>query len=236
MDISKYEVLTGLTVAEDEITLINANIRRTKAKLETLLGFTLFSKNIYNELGKAPQECACPDVDISTLLPADGVNGIYKLFPYNKHDKNIHVDPFTNMYKVKLVYVTTNHDFVTVKEFNGKDFNEYARPKYMQNGIGKFIEKCETCFCTSSCYCEECLQIAIDADWLTCYPDDLMYLWVDMITYESDCDKNLVSESVDGHSWSKAKDSVIAPQASLEGINILKKYAGPNGSISKMPV
>ena len=111
MDIEKYKELTGLAVAPSQEAVVKANIRRTKAMLETLLGFTLSPKNLYNELGKAQRECACPDVDISSLLPADDEEGIVKLFPYNANDQYLHVDPFKNIYSAKLVYVTRDGDY-----------------------------------------------------------------------------------------------------------------------------
>lgn len=234
MNIDKYEELTGNTVAEDEKSKVTANIRRSRALLETLLGFTLTPKNLYNELGKTSQEIFCPDADISNLLPPDEVQGVYKLFPYNKLDKYFHVDPFTNIYAVKLVYVTTNYDFVTVKSFDGLDFSENVKAQYGREGIGKYIQRCPTCFFSCDCACKDCLQLAVDADWLKCYPDDIMYLWADMVDYYIDCNNNLKSESIDGHSYTKANTE--APETSPHNLLLLKRYAGPHGSVAVMPV
>lgn len=227
MDIEKYEELTGLTVAPSQEALVKANIRRTKAMLETLLGFTLSPKNLYNELGKAQRECACPDIDTSSLLPADEEQGIVKLFPYNSRDQYLHVDPFKNVYSAKLVYVTTDGDYVTVKTF------ENVKPQYGRDGIGNYVEKCISCnLC--ECDCDDCLQLAVDAEWIDCLPDDLMYLWADMVTHEIDCNKNIKSESVTGHSWSKA--DTRSPEQLPHNILLLKRYAGPYGSVAVNPV
>lgn len=225
MDIKKYTQLTGKTVSSSEEATFNATIRRTKAMLETLLGFTLKPQNLYNELGKSRLDCACLNVDTSTLLPADEAEGIYKLFSYNNLDRYFHVDPFKQVYKVKLVYVQNDGEFVTIKTFNN------AKAQYGRDGIGNYIEKCLECLC--DCSCEDCVQLAVDADWLDCYPDDIMYLWCDMIDYQLDCSKGLKSESIEGHSWTKA--DTRAPEELPHNVLLLKRYAGPYGSVAVMP-
>lgn len=227
MDINKYTQLTGKTVSEAEKPAFNAMIRRTKAMLETLLGFTLIPKNLYNELGKAQQDCACPNVDTSTLLPADEEEGVYKLFTYNKLDKYFHVDPFKQVYKVKLVYAKNDGEFVTMKTFDN------AKPQFGRDGIGNYIEKCLECLC--ECECTDCVQLAVDADWIDCLPDDILYLWCDMIDWQIDCKKNLKSESVEGHSWSKTTEATISPEVLPHNVLLLKRYAGPYGSVAVMP-
>lgn len=226
MDISKYTKLTGKTVAFSEEAAFNATIRRTKAALETLLGFTLNPSNLYNELGKAPTGCSCSNVDTSTLSDPDEEQGIYKLFHYNQDDKYFHVDPFKEVYKVKLVYVHSDNEFVTMKTFDN------VKAQYGRNGIGKYIEKCLECVC--DCDCQDCVQLAVDADWIDCLPDDLMYLWADMIDYQLDCTKDLKSQSVQGHSWTKA--DARPPEALPQNVLLLKQYAGPYGAVAVMPV
>lgn len=227
MNIDKYTELTGKTVPQSEQAVFNAMVRRTKAMLETLLGFTLKPKNLYNELGKAQQDCACPNVDTSNLLPADEEQGVIKLFTYNKLDRYFHVDPFKQIYSVKLVYGKNDDEFVTVKTF------ENAKPQFGRDGIGNYIEKCLECLC--DCECDDCVQLAVDADWLDCYPDDLLYLWCDMIDYQMDCSKDLKSQSVDGHSWTKTDTAVKSPELLPHNVLLLKRYAGPYGSVVVMP-
>lgn len=228
MDIEMYEKLTGIVISANRRAYYEAQIKRVQSKLETLLGFTLEPLALYKELGKSQTECVCPDIPQSdTLLPADEVKGIIKLFPYNYKDKFLHTDPFTEVYSAKLVKVLDNREFITYKTF------EHFTEQYMSQGIGKYIEKCQTCFC--DCDCKDCLQLAIDGNWLALpnLPDDLMYLWADMVTYYADPAKDIKSESVDGHSWSKG--DIKAPEQQDEVKLLLTRYAGPYGSITKMP-
>ena len=79
----------------------------------------------------------------------------------------------------------------------------------------------------------------MDADWVdftddeSDIPDDLLYLWCDMINYWADPDRDIKSESVDGHSWSRG--DIRAPEELIENKLILDKYAGPYGSIIRIP-
>jgi len=230
----KYTTLTGLSVSTSDEAAFNAQVRRTKSKLESMLGFTLSpnSLNLYNELGKTTSECECPDVDTSNLIEPDEVNGSYRLFKYNKADKYIFTDPFVTLYSVKLVVVRPidGNNGITLKTFDSSDVTISVG----QNGISKYIENCMSDLC--GCQCASCMQIAVDADWLTdeCLPEDLLYIWADMITHELDCKKNIKSESIGGHSYTKAETT--SPFEDNTNLSILKKYAGPNGSLSKMPV
>lgn len=232
MDIKKYEELTGLIVPESKYTYYTAQIKRVQRKLETLLGYTLQPQNLYTELGKTQTECFCPNIpESSSLLPPDAVRGIYKVFPYNYKDKVLHIDPFVDVYAVKLVRTMESRQFITYKTF------ETFTKQYMSQGIGNHIEKCETCFC--NCDCKDCVQLAVDADWIdftedsTDIPDDLLYLWADMVTYYADPTHDIKSESVDGHSWSKG--DVKPPEEAAEMQLLLRRYAGPFGSITRMP-
>lgn len=232
MNLEKYEELTGITIPASKRAYYEAQIKRVQTRLEAILGFTLKPEHIYTELGKAQQDCVCPDIpESSQLLPADAVNGVIKVFPYNNKDRFLHIDPFKDVYAVKLVRVTENHEFVTVKTF------DTFTKQYMSQGIGKYIEKCDTCFC--DCDCKDCVQLAVDADWIDLtddeddIPDDLWYLWCDMIDYYADPDRDIKSESVDGHSWSKG--DIKAPWEEDYAKLLLKRYAGPFGSIVRMP-
>lgn len=232
MNLEKYEKLTGKVIPEEQRAYYQAQIRRVQTRLESILGYTLEPEHIYTELGKTQQDCVCPDIPKSQkLLPADAVRGIIKVFPYNHKDKFLHIDPFKDVYNVKLVKVDENYNFVTFKTF------EHFTKQYMSQGIGNHIEKCETCFC--DCDCKDCVQLAVDADWIDFteenddIPDDLWYLWCDMIDFYADPDRNIKSESVDGHSWSKG--DLTAPQEEDYAKLLLKRYAGPFGAITRMP-
>ena len=161
------------------------------------------------------------------------MKGIIKIFPYNWKDKFLFVDPYKDVYNVKLVQVTNDYNFITFKTF--ERFNK----QYMNNGVGKYIERCQNCFC--DCNCKDCVQLAVDGDWLNIseesgesdLPLDLLYLWCDMIDYYGDQSRDIKSESVDGHSWSKG--DIKAPEESAEAVLLLKKYAGPFGTITRIP-
>lgn len=222
----------GITIPDSKKVYYTAQIKRVQTKLESLLGFTLKAKHIYTELGKSQVECVCPDIPQSqSLLPPDEVKGIIKVFPYNFKDKFLHIDPFIDVYNVKLGKVTEDKKFITFKTF------EHFTKHFMSQGIGKYVEKCQNCFC--DCECKDCIQLIVDADWVdftdeeSDIPDDLLYLWCDMINYWADPDKDIKSESVDGHSWSRG--DISAPEELIENKLILDKYAGPYGSIIRIP-
>ena len=232
MDLTLYTELTGKTIPESQTAYYQALISRTQAKLESILGWSFTPVALYQEKGKTQRDCVCPDIPQSNLLPADEVKGIIKVFPYNWKDKFLHIDPFTQVYAAKLVKVLNNREFITFKTF------ENFTQQMMANGIGRYIERCKTCYC--DCNCKDCVQLAVDANWLSVpteddQPADLLYLWCDMIDYYGDPARDISSESVDGHSWSKGKDALIAPEATDAALVILKKYAGPFGLVDRIP-
>lgn len=239
MNLKKYTELTGIEVSERQQAAVNAQIRRTKRKLETLLGFTLdrdkINTNIYNEKGKSNKDCFCSDVSTSeNLLPPDEVIGSYRLFHFNSHDSYFFVDPFITVHNVKLVRVQAGDEDgngITIKTF-GKD---KVRAQVGRDGISKYIQQCRDCMCDCDCT-NDCVQLAVDADWVfqDCLPEDLMYLWADMVTYESNCKKGVKSESIGGHSYT-LKDSV-SPETTPENLSIIQRYVGPYGTVNRIPV
>lgn len=238
MDVAKYSELTGKTLSDAEQALVTAQIARTRVMLETMLGYPLCvddaSENFYNELGKSPLECSCLSVDTETLLDPDDVEGSYRLFRYNHLDKFLFVDPFVAVYKVKLVRVQLGDLFdntgVTIKTFDNDDM----RAQVGRGGWGKYIQPCNDCMCL--CECRDCVQLAVDADWLFegCIPQDLLYVWADMVTYYADCKADIKSESILTHSYTKFDR--IAPETLAQNMAIIKRYAGPGGTAGVMPV
>lgn len=235
MNIDKFQDLTGLTVSEADIPLVTAQIKRTQAALEGLLGYTLkkdkVNINYYEEKGKTQDECRSfrfHNVE-GELDDPDDVIGSYRLFNYNKYDSYFHVDPFIKLNAVKLVHVKAGDEpnGVTVKTFN----TEHIRV-HLKNGFSKFIEKCDDCLCL--CECGGCVQLAVDADWLydACLPDELLYLWTDIVDYDPTGKKGLKSETLGPHSYTyfDMSSNTLEDQQALATI---KKYAGPNGSIIK---
>lgn len=240
MNLDKYKSMTGNDVAPENEAKFNASIRRTKAKLEAMLGFALKPKNLYTEKGKVQFEGYLPMLnDLDTLLEPDEEVGTYKLFPYNETDKYFHVDPFTNVYSVKLVMPINDGEFVTIARLD----NVVA--SYGREGIAKYIERHYEWF-TWEWYrtwryswkanTDAGLMLAVEADWLDCYPDDLMYLWADMVDYQTNPNLSLSSESVDGHSWTRTKEDQVPPESKLESKTLLSRYAGPFGSVTRNPV
>lgn len=247
MDLDKYKELTGETVLPEREAKVTATIRRTKAMLESMLGYTLSPENLYTEIGKVQFEGFLPIIGkIDNFLPADEQQGTYKLFPYNEKDDFIHVDPFTNVYHVKLVKPLNDGDFVTVSDLD----NVIA--KYERHGFARFVERYwewftwqwyRTYLLSFTSASDAGLMIAVDADWIDEYPKDLMYLWADMVTYYADeyvsVTGNIKSESVDGHSWSRQATGQgvdLAPHEQLSAKGLLAKYAGPYGAIARNPV
>lgn len=226
MTTETYIALTGSTATEETIEL---QIARAQTILETLLGYSLnpesVETNLYTELGKSPLECSCSSVDVDSLLDPDEVVGAYRLYSYNPKDKFLHVDPFSAVHAVKLV-----KDDVTIKTF---DEDEY-RADIGRDGVSKYLQVCERCGCF--CGCTDCVQLAVDADWLWPeeLPGDLLLTWADMITYGLDSKSGIKSETVGPHSWTKFDN--ISPETMPHNVFTIKKYAGPYGSVSRMPI
>lgn len=233
MNLAKYQELTGITVPSSQQAQVTAQIKRTRIALENMLGYSLESKkaseNQYEELGKTQSECGCDDINIDNLNDPDEVQGAYRLFSYNENDLYLPVDPFTTLYKVKLVVIRPGEDQgVTVKTFDDENLRVV-----MKNGFAKYIEVCKDCFCT--CSCQDCVQLAVDADWMfeDCLPLELQYLWADMVTYESDQKKDLKSETLGSHSYTRFDR--LNPAELSSSMKVLQKYAGPNGSLDYNP-
>lgn len=239
MDLSKYSKLSGVTVSDSDSAYVEAQIRRTQATLETLLGYSLTKQkantNFYNEKGKSTLNCFCPNVDTSNLLPPDEVENSYRLYPYNPDDKFLFIDPFTTVYSVKLVYVQPGdpeENGITLKTFDIEDI----RIEMGREGIGKYIQDCHWNLCLCEDVCRDCVQLAVDAEWVNqdCLPDDLMYVWSDMVTFNSDEKNGIRSESILSHSYTKF-DRVV-PETEPQNLAIIRRYAGPYGSASVQPV
>lgn len=234
MDLAKYQKLAGFTVSSGNITKVTATINRTRIMLENMLGFSLYasevSENFYKELGKTSESCFCSSIDLEDLDDPDEIEGSYRLFKYDRRDKYFFIDPFLTVYKVKQVYIKQGkgNNGVTVKTFDDDEIRLQYRKDW-----GKYIEYCQSCLC--ECKCENCVQLAVDADWLNedCLPLDLQYLWADMISYYADDKHGIKSESIDTHSYTK--ESNTAPEANSVNLAIIKKYAGPHGSVMSNP-
>ena len=236
MTLSEYQTLTGTTVSSADTAKVTATIAQTQTMLETLLGFTLdpalVTENLYNELGKSATDCFCPSVNLEDLNDPDAVVGAYRLYRHNENDRYFHTDPFSRVHTVKLVFIKegTGLNGITIKTFDWDDLRVQYR-----NDWAKFIEYCRDYIC--GCDCTDCVQLAVDADWLWTedIPTDLQYVWTDMITFYSDSsNEDIRSESIDTHSYTKASN--IPPEDRPRNLAVLRKYAGPYGSAAVMPI
>lgn len=249
MDLDIYEYLLGKKVTD--CIAAKAAIRRSRTILEALLGFTLSPdnrlENLYYEVGKGADCSSCPNEE--SLFEPDEVIFAYRLFPYNEHDKYFHVDPFTDVARIKLV-----KDNVTVKELTACK----TRPQWRQ-GWAKFIERCPDCWCEDKC-CNHCFQLAVDANWigaceetscidpcsdyssvLPCLPEDLLYVWATAAQKieNGECSSDIKSESIGSHSYTRfdrTDNGSTGLNLSEVELNILRKYAGPHGSLNKVIV
>jgi hypothetical protein len=239
VDLDIYQTVSGITVPSSQTTKVAAVIDRTRAMLETMLGYPLdpdeATQNLYNELGKTQsQDWSCLNVDTENLLPADTVHGAYRVFDYNPLDVVQILDPFdvsTGPYAVKLV-----RGRVTVRTFETSEYALTSRKGGLGGGL-QLLQPTWVCSCGRNC-----LQLAIDADWdwMTDddgeqnIPNDLLGVWADMVTFYGDDKRNIRSQTVLSHSWNKFDNR--APEAEDYNRAVIKAYAGPRGSVMRMPV
>lgn len=232
MTIEQYQTITGITVPASSQALVTAQLKRAKNMLEQILGYTLdknkVSENHYEELGKTNSEGIITSIDFDNLLPPDDVQGAYRLFAYNDKDSYFSVDPFMKLNSVKLVFIKMGDEpnGVTLRTFD----EEQLRVHISSGTVSKYIQRCRDCFCL--CDCTECVQLAVDADWLyeDCLPFELQLLWADMATYYANCKRDVKSETLGSHSYTLFDNK--EPQNKPENMAVIKKYAGPNGSAS----
>lgn len=234
MTLSEYQTLTGITVSASDQTRVTAEITRSRRKLELMLGYTLDATqretNYYQELGKTSTDFSCPIVDTDDLDPPDAVVDAYRLFDYNPRDTYMHIDPFTRINKVKLVYLLTGSgsNGVTVRTIDP----DYIR--VVQTGAwGKYLQEYNDYF-RYGWYCNHShqLQLAVDAEWgFTTIPNELNELIADFTTYYSDDNRDLKSESILTHSYTR--NTKVDPFTLSVNQATISKYAGPNGTMAR---
>lgn len=230
MSFDEYQTLSGITVPTAQVTFVTALILRSRAILEGLLGFTLVEADVdnneYVSIGQTASDCPCPDdVDVADLEPPDAVVKAYRLYDYKRVDTYLSIDPCTAVNAVKLV-----KDGITFKTLDSDSY----RVQFKQ-GLAKFIEQIE-CFCAivqDNCWG---VQLAVDADWVwedeDDMPEELRYIWVDMVTFYAKGDKtNLKREALGPHSYSLYEEQ--PPENIKDNLEIIQKYAGPNGSVNE---
>lgn len=230
MTVQDYQNLTGLTVSVNREKLIYAQIQRTQAVLENMLGysldFDLLDLNEYEEEGKLDDTCPCSCSDADPdLEPADAVVFAYRMFPYHAKDKYLSIDPASSIHAVKLV-----KNGVTYRTLEEDDYRLNSK-----RGIIKFLEQCDRwCACKLEC---NCVQLAVDATWLWPedeMPIDLQTVWADMVTFYADMKRDVRSETLGPHSYTKFDRQ--KPETLTENMAVIQRYAGPNGTAGRMPI
>lgn len=207
MDSEKYTELTGITVNSSNEARINAAITRTQAILENLLGYTL-------------------DEDQRDTNYLDGVTPefAYRLFPYNKKDKYKHIDPATQIYTIKILKNGQVEDTLEDDEYS--IVNDRGIVKY-------FVMHNLPCGCVEICYCTNPnYQFAVDAEYVfasDAIPNDLLSIWADMVTYYADFKRDVKSETLGSHSYTKFGGQSLKPEEDVANRRIIARYAGPRG-------
>lgn len=245
MTIAEYQTLTGTTVSEADTAKINAIIRKSEAKLGSLLGYTLSKQKDWTELGKVQLNGVMPfpslpvgDEVLNNLSAADDQEGNIQLFNFDELDKHIKINPAKTVYRAKIVLPINDTEFVTIYDL------ENVTPYLNSAGLVTALTRYDTWFNwtwwgTLLLSDKSGLMIAVDADFVNVcdvdkYPD-LAYLLADMVTYYADPSYSLMgnirSESIDSHSYSRASTGttpeLMAPQGQADAKQIIAKYAGP---------
>lgn len=226
MTLLEYQALTGLVIPTSRQARVTAEIRHTQRILEGLLGYSLsedlYDENQYTEIGKTTYECPCPSDTLTTTAP-DAVVLAYRLFSYNEKDVFLSIDPCTAVHKVKLV-----KDGITYRTL---DTDEYRLQ--WKRGLVKYLEQIK-CWCSCCDGCSQ-MQLAVDADWVWSddanIPEELKDVWCEMITWYADARRNIKSETLGPHSYTK--DDMTPPEQLDHNLFVIKRYAGPNGSIKR---
>lgn len=157
-----------------------------------------------------------------SLSPTTGSS--IRIFPYHKHDNYLLIDPASSITTVRLI---RGDEEIEVLELDD-DYHIYEK-----NGYIKYLTRCyDDRWCICRDYCRSCAQLEVTGVWLwpeDGIPEDLLYVWADMVTYNGDCKNNIKSETLGTHSYTKF--SREDPLTETNNQAIILKYAGGNGSI-----
>jgi hypothetical protein len=245
MTIAEYEKLTGVTVSDADTDRMNAVLRRSEARLETLLGYSLSKQKKWTELGKVQYSGFTPfpslpvsDAVLDNLLPADDQTGDYQLFNFDELDKHFRINPAKEVYRAKIVIPINSDEFITIVDLGS--LTPYLNSAGLVVALTRHTAWFQwTWWSLLSWGDRKNLMLAVDADYVNCvdankYPD-LAYLLCDMATYYSDPNYSVLgvirSESIDSHSYSRASTGTTPDSAAPEGQSssklVIEKYAGP---------
>lgn len=237
-----YQTLTGKKVATQLIPQYMAWGRRAIRELENKLGWSFDSPTSVNVLGCTPNGCEC-DIDVSKLKEAPEEQGSFRFFPIDARTPFIHTDPFTKVYAVYLCKVEPEGINITSDDGDVVVMTQIEKftPRYCNSTFGKYIQACEevsTCQAICNQDCTNCSALLVDADWVSAgnLPDDLLYLLCDYIDWMANsgvANRNIKSESVDGHSVSYGNWQDSEPYLNPSDVAIIQLYAGPYGMVDR---
>lgn len=206
MNINTYQQLSGITVSTANAELIEGQIVKSQALLEELLGFSL-------------------DPDQRLVNHLTGVTPTYafRYFDLRHEDVYLTIDPATAVQEIRIVRGTE-----TVRTLEATDYRLHHK-----NGFIRHIERVGG-FCDPN-YLKALpvfSQLAVDADWMfETLPTDLLVVWAEMVADYTDLNRNIKSQTLGPHSYTKFERKDIADTHR----SVLTKYAGANGSINKLP-
>lgn len=251
MTIAEYTTLTGITVSTEDEPKVEAAIRKSEAKLEALLGYSLSTQKTWTELGKVQYDGLVPfpslpvsDDVLNNLQPADVQTGTIQLFTFDELDKHIKINPAKKIHRAKVVLPVSETEFITIYDL------ENAKPYLNVAGLVTAITRYSNWFTwtwwNSLLWSDkQNLVLAVDATYVDTTDvntyNDLAWLLADMVTYYADPAYSLMgnvkSESIDSHSYTRANTGAdpdsMAPQGQPSAKMIIEKYAGP-GAFRKL--
>ena len=132
---------------------------------------------------------------------------------------------------------------ITLKSFTDNEIREIKQ----RDSWRKYIEWHPFTLNALTCRHDHFVQLAVDADWEfpdaeseTTIPNDLLYVWADMVTFYSDQRRDVKSESILTHSYTKFDNKTNGEQTTPEMLAanraVLQRYAGPRGTVIKQRV
>lgn len=246
MDQSTFTSLTGIQLTATQSANFDALAEMSGDMLAEALGWPLDPEdwgNQYTEQGILPDPDSWDfdwdwDINTADLLPADTVVGQLRQFRWAEDERFMFIDPATAIHAVKLV-----KDDITVHVFKPEHYRvqwtngQVPFSRYIEIRPNSLLTKWllflwaplpELMFGMEHRFC----QLVIDADWgftSDNLPTPIMRVWAEQIAYELDLKRDIKSENMLGHSYSKDKrDTPITKYLST-----LQKYAGPNSSVVK---
>lgn len=218
MDLAqKYTELTGFSINTNNQARIYAAIEKVQYILEDLLGYTL------NE-----------DERTTNYIPSLTPTTAYRLFPVRFNDVNHHIDPATAITTIKLMKNGAVEDTIESTEYtaiNDRGFYKYfvINQALTLNRVWYPFKKIIVC-------ADDYYEWGVDAIWChaTDLPNSLMSVFADMVTFYARTNKEIKSETLGSHSYTKFDQK--APEEIEMNRKIITRFAGPKGSINKNPL